>query len=188
MTSLVIQAGGLLLALVGGVVAFHQWRESRGKQQRERIKEITERKPIVFTDAGPDGKLLIRNVGQAPALNVWLITDNSSHVALGSLSPHETAMMPESVVTLLNTTTASGHILLASARPLPAMPREAQRPYTVTFNARTDEGAFRHALDHEPSERLVRAGSVAEYLDRERVELIRKLATFAADTSGALGI
>ena len=63
-----------------------------------------------------------------------------------------------------------------------------RRCHQLTFNARADDGAFRHALDNEPGERLIRAGSVADYLVHERVELVRKLATFVADTTGALGI
>ena len=77
----VFQVGTLLVALVFGVVPIAKWYD-------ELAKRITEEKPIVLTDRVQDG-FEIRNVGDAPAMNVWLLGPTEPQLlALGSLDKH----------------------------------------------------------------------------------------------------
>lgn len=162
----VFQFGALVLIAVGGVIPIAKWYE-------DRIKRITEEKPIVLTDCLADGSHQIRNVGNAPAVNVWLVIGaHEAAIGLGSLDTHEARTLHASVVETINAGATARHILLAAARPGP-------RPYTVTFNTRATEEAFCHGFDDKPGERLTRNGTVDAYLRHERVPLLAKLDTFA---------
>ena len=117
----------------------------------------------------------IRNIGSAPAFNVWLVVPEFAEtIGLGSLDTHEARVLPWSVVGILNGAATGRHILLAAARPGP-------RPYTVTFNTRATESTFRHGFDEDPpDDRLKRKGPVNKYLEKERDALLVKLDTFAS--------
>ena len=53
----------------------------------------------------------------------------------------------------------------------------------MTFNARATDGGFRHGFDNNPpGTRLIRDGTVHEYLSVEREELLRKLTAFVAES------
>jgi hypothetical protein len=162
----ILQFGALLMVLVGGVIPIAKW-------QHDRIKLITEAKPIVVTDRLADGNHQVRNIGNAPAFNVWLVVaDLKEPTPLGSLDSHEARILSASVVQTINHAVNGRHILLAAARPGP-------RPYTVTFNVAAVEAAFRHGFDdNPPKDRLCRNGTVEEYLEHERASLLEKLNAF----------
>ena len=165
----VFQFGGLLLALVGGVVALAKWHEAR-------VQRVIDQKPIVVADCLADGSHEIRNVGSALALNVWLVVASQPEpVALGSLDAHQARILPESVVAILSQTVPREHILIAKARPGP-------RPYTVTFNVRATETTFRHGFDVDPPiERLTRNGTIDDYLRNEGAVLLTRLSAFVTE-------
>lgn len=165
---LVLQFGALVVVLVGGVIPIAKWYE-------DRVNRIKEDKPIVVTDL-VDGGYQIRNVGNSPAVNVWLlVAEQEAPVALGSLDTHQERRIPESAATLLKQARNGGHVLLAAARPA------TLRPYTVTLNAQaSQDSAVRHGFCDRPTEeQLRRGGSIEEYLQQERPRLARQLHGFA---------
>ena len=176
----------MLLALVGGTVALAQWHQVRSKRYEDRVQQIIDQKPVVFTDSLRDGSYEIRNLGSAYAFNVWLVVAaHEEPIALGSLDTHQARILPVTVALILDRAEARAHILLAAARPVPLPPSE-RRPYTVTFNAQGTDGMFRHEYDRDPPKtRLVRDGTIQEYLGVEREDLLAKLAAFVAESEMA---
>jgi hypothetical protein len=165
---MVFQFGALLVVLVGGVIPIAKWYE-------DRITRIKEDKPIVVTDWVAEDRYQIRNIGNAPAVNVWLVVeDQPSSLHLGSLDAHEERTLVPSATRTIERTATARHILLAAARPL------SPRPYTVTFNTRaTDDEGFRHGFQEANEVQLRRKGTVEEYLRHERVRLLQELNAFA---------
>jgi hypothetical protein len=144
------------------------------KWYEDRVQKIIDDKPIVLTDRLADGGYEMRNVGNAPAMNIWLVlaTRDGAPVALGSLDRHESRDAVSSLTALLD----QPHILIAAARPL------SRRPYTVTFNAPAHQ-TVRHGFDQGAhlSRRLSRGGTIGEYLDGERTDLVSGLGRFVAE-------
>jgi hypothetical protein len=117
----VLQFGGLLLVLVGGVVPISRWHD-------ERVKAITEQKPIVFTDCLPDGTHEMRNIGTAPAINVWLVLPSlAAPISLGSLDAHQGRPLAQSVAATLDGSPMIAAIYAARARSRPASPTKPNR-------------------------------------------------------------
>ena len=81
----------LVLALVGGMIPIAQWLEAQAKRQGELRQDIIDRKPIVVTNLVSNGRYKIRNIGNAIAINVWLLPTSGEGVPLrlGSLDAHE---------------------------------------------------------------------------------------------------
>lgn len=170
----VLQIGALLLVLLGGLVPIARWYE-------DRVHRIIDQKPIVVTNRLFDGSHEIRNIGSAPAINVWLvIMSRPAPIGLGALDAHETRVLPDSVVDIVNQDPSGKHILLAANRYRIASPHE-RRPYTVTFNVRATETTFCHGFDdNPPMTRLTRSGTVHEYLSFEHADLLSRLNAFVA--------
>jgi hypothetical protein len=161
---LVFQLGTMLIALVGGVVPIAKW-------YQDRITAIKADKPIVLTDL-VDGAYSIRNIGNAPATNVFLIVArDAAPIALGSLDAHQERKVAESLRPMVS----SAHILLAQARPGTA------RPFTPTLNTPAPNGAgVRHDF-YEPENEgdLRQEGPVELYLAKRRDRLVGQLERLA---------
>jgi hypothetical protein len=157
----VMQFGTLLVVVVGGVIPIAKWYD-------ERVLRVVS-KPIVVTDLLADGTLQIRNIGEQPAVNVWmLIPGQETPLCLGSLDAHDDRELSQTV--------GNGrHLLLAAARP------GSPRPYTITFNVlNSGDVAYRHGfLEEHTGERLRRGGTVEDYLRHERNDLMRQFDAFA---------
>lgn len=182
-----VQIGALLLALFGGLVPITKWWEEREQRRYERRQTIMDRKPIVITDCLADGTCEIRNIGAAPATDVWLVlASNQAAVGLGGLDVHQSRRLHDSVVAHLNSNATAAHILIAVNRFRIGPPQE-QRHYTVTFNARATDTTFRHAFDDDPPPtRLTRGGTITEYLTHERSNLLQRLGTFVSQSNVTL--
>jgi hypothetical protein len=140
---LVLQASQLLLVLFGAVVPIWKWQSDQWQLQNQQIKAIVDAKPIVMTDRSPAGKLQIRNAGNSPAVNVWLVTGEFPPLGLGSLDVHESRELSEQLVRRLASMgdACSSHTLIAEARP------GTRRSFSVTFNLeQSDTGVFRHGF------------------------------------------
>lgn len=182
---LVFQFGGLLLALLFGVIPIAKWYDDQRKARLDalkdleaRIRRLIEQKPIVVSDVLEDGRVQMSNVGSSPAIDVWVVlAAQTAPVALGSLDAHSARGLP----VVLGERLSEPHILIAAARPYPG-PGEWQRPFTVTFNAPTSDGSTRHGFDRDPpTTRLYRGGTIGDYLVEEREALLGRLQAFAAD-------
>jgi hypothetical protein len=165
---LVFQLGTLVVVLVGGVIPIARW-------YADQINKIKDDKPIVIADL-IGGTYQIRNIGNSPAVNVWLmLAEHEGPVALGSLDAHQERPMPESANALIKKAKNAGHILIAASRPATA------RPYTVTLNAHyAQDAAVRHGfLERLTDKQLRRSGTIGEYLQHERTQLLQQLQEFA---------
>ena len=167
---LVLQFATLLLSVVFGVIPIAKWYE-------DRVQKIIDDKPIVLTDRLAEGGYEIRNVGNAPAMDVWLVvaTGDGAPVALGSVDTHQSRDVASSLTPLLD----QPHILIAANRPF------SRRPYTVTFNAPASDQTVRHGFDlgAHLSQRLSRDGTITEYLRSERTNLVSGLEKFVAEVT-----
>jgi len=170
----VFQFAGVALVVVFGVIPIAKWYEDQRQKIQDQVQKIVDNKPIVVTDCLHDGRYQIHNLGDAPAINVWLVTGHQAAVPLGALDAHESRELPASVVTLMKS--ADRHMLLAFARA-------DIRPYTPTFNVRHEPwGTFTHGFRRlrVSEESLRRGGSVQEYLNAEGAALLEDLDKFSA--------
>jgi hypothetical protein len=158
----VFQVGGILLVLFFGVIPLLKW-------YQESVRAIVERKPIVLTDI-ETGRYSIRNVGDSPALDVWIVVQGLPNpIPVGSLDAHQSRQLPASVVESLANT--HSHVTLAYSR-------FPDRPYTPVFNLFDSRwSCYTHAFRRTPVEKasLEFGGSVAEYLHLERSLLLDDL-------------
>jgi hypothetical protein len=166
----------LVLAVAGGMIPIAQWLDAQVKRKDELVQQIIARKPLVVTNVGPNGQHEIRNIGNAIAINVWLLSESGegAPISLGSLDVHEARTIGGSVV-------RQPHTLIAQARPS-EFAEGLQRPFTVTFNVMVGDSGVRHGLDRNPPhERLSRGGTINDYLAAERIALVKGLREFTAD-------
>jgi hypothetical protein len=89
----------------------------------DRIIKVKDDKPIVLTELRDDGRYELRNIGSAPAVNVWLIlADHDEPIALGALDAHKERIVPESIELTIRAAANAAHVLLAAAPPGPCVP------------------------------------------------------------------
>jgi hypothetical protein len=171
----------LVLAVAGGMIPIARWLDAQVERQEELVQQIIARKPLVVTNLGPNGQYEIRNIGNAIAINVWLLPESGEGVALGlgSLDVHEARTIGGSVL-------RQPHTLIAQARPSEFVAEGLRRPFTVTFNVMAGDSGVRHGLDRNPpDERLSRGGTINDYLAAERIALVKGLREFTADAPAA---
>lgn len=178
----VVQIGAFLLLLIGAFVPVIKWLEDRDKWLLERTVDS---KPIAVTDRDDDGRLLVTNLGSAPAANVWLLTgaSGSQPIALGALKSGDARKIPADIAAFVDRPECDRHALIAEARP------NTPRPYTVTLNVRAGGpgGQFVHGFrSQNTNESLQRVGRIDQYLQYERAPIVAELAAFRPDNVAAV--
>ena len=153
-----------LVIVIGAIPPIAKW-------WSESVERLKESKPLVFTDLtirddGASDGYCIRNVGRAPAINVFYLRDGELPIALGSLQPNESRPLPTALTQHLAEAGDQRHLLLAQSRPLTG------REWTTSVNVRTGGpgSPIYHAF--ATPRNVERAGTINDYLQAEGERLL----------------
>lgn len=148
-----------LVIVIGAIPPIAKW-------WNESIERLKESKPLVFTDLlvgdnGESGGYCIRNVGRAPAINVFYLRDGEPWIALGSLQPGESRPLPTALAQHLAEPSDQRHLLLAQSRPLTG------REWTTSVNVRTAGPGSPMFHAFATPKKVDRGGTINEFLQAE---------------------